>query len=77
MKIQKLILKLDDIANTLKDIQQPCMEKSDGGIDKKIHRLEETIEQMANDISKIKTKQTEMEEEILKTVSTRILNIRN
>ena len=58
-------LKLDDIANTLKDIQQPCIEKSVGGIDKRFIRLEDTIEQMANDISKIKTKQTEMEEEIL------------
>ena len=57
-------LKLDDIVDTLKDIQKPCSETDDGGVDNRFSWLEETIKAMANDISEIKSMQTEMKEEI-------------
>ena len=58
-------LKLDDIVDTLKDMQKPCSETDDGDVDKRFSRLEETIGKLAIDISEIKSKQTEMTEEIL------------
>ena len=58
-------MKLDDIADTIKDIQKPCPETADGGVDKRFSRLEETVEKLVSDLSEMKNKQTELKEEIL------------
>ena len=57
-------LKLDDIVDTLKDIQKPCSEIADSGVDKRISLLEEAVENMVTDISEMKNKQTEIKEEM-------------
>lgn len=58
-------LKLDDIVNTLKDMQKPCSDTAEGGFDKKFSRLEETVEKLVTDMSEMKNKQTELKEEML------------
>ena len=57
-------LKLDDIADTLQNIQKPCHEGTDSAISERMDRLEEAVGKMANDISEMKSKQTEIKEDI-------------
>ena len=58
-------LKLDDIMDTLKDMQKPCHEGTDGAVHERIIRLEEVVRKVVNDVADVQSKLSDIREDII------------